>query len=130
MIKSLWLIWIMFFYVFFCYTIKANHFFIVLLYWYIWFLLFYIVSLCTFHLHIFLLNLLILFWLNANLLTSSVNTFCFSLLNLYCDFNINLLFFMNFWFSQRLFTSGLFFLIGLFYSQVDLLLSNAYSFQI
>ena len=34
--------------------------------------------------------------LNAVLLPSSVNTLCFSLLNLCCDFNISLLFFINY----------------------------------
>ena len=33
--------------------------------------------------------------LNAIFLASSVNTLCLSILNLYYDFNINLLFFMN-----------------------------------
>ena len=47
--------------------------------------------------------------LNAILLTSSVNTMYFLLLNC-CDFNINLLFFVNFsWFSLKLSTLGLFF---------------------
>ena len=35
------------------------------------------------------------FTLNATLLTSSVNTLCFLLLYPCCDFNINLLFFVN-----------------------------------
>ena len=49
--------------------------------------------------------------LNAILLTSSVNTLCFFILSLYCDFNINLLFFMNsLWFSLRLTTSSVFLL--------------------
>ena len=48
--------------------------------------------------------------LRSILLTSSVNTLYFSLLNLFCCFNINLLFLMNsLWCSWRLLTSSLFF---------------------
>ena len=51
-----------------------------------------------------------------------LNTLCFSLLNLYFDFRINLLFFHEFlWCFLILPTSTLlFFLVGLFYSQVEL----------
>ena len=63
--------------------------------------------------------------LNAIFLTSSKDTLCFLLLNLCCDFNISLLFFINYlWFSWILFTSNLFFLIDLFYFQVELLLNK------
>ena len=48
----------------------------------------------------FLLSSLIV---NAILLTFSINTLCFSLLNHCCDFSINLLFFINFFimFSEK-----------------------------
>ena len=53
--------------------------------------------------------------LNAILSTSSVKTLGFLLLNLCCDFNIFLLFFMNsLWFSLRLSTFFYSFLVGLF----------------
>ena len=89
-----------FFYVFFCNIIKVNHFFV---------LFYYIVTLN----HFFTPNrsLLILyayvsiesndciflssFELNAIILISSVKTLCISLLNLFCVFNIDLLFIMN-----------------------------------
>ena len=48
----------------------------------------------------------------------------------FCDFNINLLCFMNFlWLSVRLSASS-FFLIGLFYFQSELPLNNFYNLQI
>ena len=55
--------------------------------------------------------------LNAILLTSSVNTLYFSLLNLCCDFNINLLLEIL-RFSLRLSTSNLPFPVGLLCFQV------------
>ena len=55
-------------------------------------------------------NLLSSLAVNAILLTSSVNTICFSLLSLCRYFNINFLFIMSsLWFSLRLYTSNLFF---------------------
>ena len=67
--------------------------------------------------------LLSLLALNAISLTSSVNTLCFMPLNLCCDFNINFLLFMNsLWFSLRLSTLTWYFLVILFYFQVELLL--------
>ena len=54
--------------------------------------------------------LLSLLALIAILLTSSVNTLCFSLLNLCCDFNIYLSLFMSsLWFPLELYTSFLLF---------------------
>ena len=70
--------------------------------------------------------LLSLLALTAILLTSSVNTLCFSPLNLYCDF----IFSMNsLGFSFRLFVSSLFF-CWWFYFQVDLSLDNFYNLQV
>ena len=53
---------------------------------------------------------------NRILLTYSVNTSCFSLLNLCCDFNINSLFFMNlFWIAcKTIFVKFIFFYLVYF----------------
>ena len=65
------------------------------------------------------------------LLTSSVNALYFSLVNLCCDVSINLLFLYEFFlFSLRLSSSRQFFLVDLFYSQVDLLSNNTFNLQI
>ena len=65
-----------------------------------------ILSLLTFH---------------ATFLIYSVNILCFSFLNICCDFNINILFFMNHLkFSLRLSGSSLFFSLDiLFYFQIE-----------
>ena len=57
---------------------------------------------------------------------------CFSLLNLCCIFNIDLLFFYKFFliFFNILCINLLFFLHGLLCSQVELLLNSFYNFQI
>ena len=72
--------------------------------------------------------LLLLLALETILLTSSVNTLCFSLLNICCYFNINL-FFMNYSrFFLKLSTSTLFFfLVSSFYFQVKVLLNSVYN---
>ena len=63
------------------------------------------------------------FELKAILLISLVKTLCLSLLNLCGVFDINLLFFMNYlWYFLRLSTSISFFLDGVNYFQVELLL--------
>ena len=122
MIRNFMPIWIVFFYVFSC-TSTSLIIFIVSMYCYIEFLDFYILVVCLIHIHMFIWNQLITFLyliysflcimslpmhvsiesidciflslpvLNAILLTSSVNTLCFSLLYLRSGFNINLLLF-------------------------------------
>ena len=92
-----------YFCVFFSNTTNLSYSWIVSLYCYIWFLLSSILDLCLFHMpmHIKSIDciLLLLLTLKTILLTSSVNTFRFLHLNLYSDFNNNLLFFLNFlWF--------------------------------
>ena len=85
-----------FFYVLFCNIIKINpflYYFIILLHLISSFLLtrsFFVPCAYAFieSIDCILLSLLVL---NAILLTSSVNTLCFSLLSLCCYFNINLL---------------------------------------
>ena len=76
--------------------------------------------------------LLSLLAFNSILLISSVNTLCLLLLNLCCVFNINLLFFYKFCmaFFKTLCINFIFFLINLFYSEVELLLNNFYNLQI
>ena len=69
--------------------------------------------------------------LNAVVLTFSVNTLYFLLLILYCDFDINLLFFRNsLLFSLRLSRSIFFVLVCLFHFRVDLPLNIGYDLQI
>ena len=69
--------------------------------------------------------------LNAILLTSSVYALCFLLLNLCCDFNINLLlFFYEFFVIFSKTSSTNFFLVSLFHFQIKLLLNNFYNLQI
>ena len=60
-------------------------------------------------------NFLSSFELKAILLISSVKTLCFSLLNLFCIFNIDLLFFIN----------CLILPMSILFSQVELLLNNS-----
>ena len=55
------------------------------------------------------------FELKAILLISSVQTLCFSLLNLFCDFNVNLLFMNYLWSFLRVSTLALLFLNVLFH---------------
>ena len=130
MIRNLSPIRIMFFYVFFCDIIKVNHFlhyFIILLH------------LVSSFLHIKYLNvsiesidwiLLSLLALNV-ILNSSLNTWCFLLLNLFFIFNINLLLFISsVWFSLKISLLTSFFLNSLFYFQCELLLNNFYNLQI
>ena len=62
--------------------------------------------------------------------TSSVNTLCILLLNLWCDFNINLLFFYELFIIFSKMVLRCFFPVGLFYSQVKLLLNNVYVMMI
>ena len=119
---------ILFFYFSSCNFAKVNHFCIVLH--------FLLLTLCSYLIILILLHLITSFlhtrsllvpfsyisiqsidWillsllaLIAILLTSSVNTLCFSLLNLRCDFNIYLSLFMSsLWFPLELFTSFLLF---------------------
>ena len=101
MIRDSWRILIMFFYVFFCNIIKVNRFL------YCFIVLLHLIS--SFSLTGFLLIpyayasiksndciLLSSFELSGILLISSVKTLCFSFLNLYSVFNMDLLFLMNF----------------------------------
>ena len=68
---------------------------------------------------------------HCNLVNLFRNTSCFSLLHLCCDFQINLLLFVNsLWFPLRLFTVRLFFVGSLFLFRVDLLLDSFYNLQI
>ena len=80
---------------------KLIIFYIVLIYYYIRSLLFRLLHLFLFHMRVFLSNQLIAFFLSsfelkAILLIYSIKTLCVSLLNLYYVFNINLLFFYEF----------------------------------
>ena len=91
MIRNLWSIWIMLFYVLFCNIIKVNHFCIVALYCYAKSVLFHLLDLGSFHMRMFLLNQLIIllsFELKEILLIYSVKTLCLLRLNLCCVFNI------------------------------------------
>ena len=100
MVRNLWSIWIMFFYVFFWNIIKVNHFL------YRCIMLLHLIS--SFSLTRSLVApyayvsiesvdwiLLSSFQLIAILLISSVKTLCLSLLNLCCICNISSLFFVN-----------------------------------
>ena len=113
MVRNVWPICIVLFYVFFCNIIKAKHFV----------LFYHIITLNFFFLHtrsllvrcayVFTESidciLLSSFKLKAILLISSLKTLCLSLLNLCCVFNISLLFYTNsFLSSLRLSTSILF----------------------
>ena len=97
MIRNLWPIWIMLFYIFFCDIIKVNRFlnrFIILLH------LIRSFSLTrSFLAYVYIESidciLLSSFDFKAILLISSVKTLCLSLLNLCCVFRINLLFLIN-----------------------------------
>ena len=76
--------------------------------------LLHIISLFVTYSYVFmkLIDLILLSSLTLNTIsfTSSVKILCFSLLHLCCNFNINVLFLINFvWFSLRLSTSSLLF---------------------
>ena len=107
-------IWIIIVYVFYCNIVIVNHFlycFIILLHLISSFLC--IISLFVAYAYVFIKSfdciLLSSLALNVILLTSLVNTPCFSVLNICCEFSINLLFFYDLlWFSRRLSTLRLF----------------------
>ena len=69
---------------------------------------------------------------NAIFLISSINALCFYLLNIFCDFNINLLFFYEcFDFLEKYLHEAHFFSSWFIsFSQVDFLLRNAYNIRI
>ena len=118
MIRNFWPILVIF--VLLYYIVTFNLFF------------FHLLDLFTFHMHIFLSNQLIesSFELKAILLISSVKTLCFSLLNLGCIFNINLLFFYEFFMAYfKVMYIVSFFLNGLSYFQVELLPNSFYNLQ-
>ena len=124
MIKNLFPIWTIIFYVFLCniiivfallYYIDTLNFF----YFVYYFFICSIESIDCIHLSSLALNEI--------LYTSAVNTSSFLLLNLCCDFNINLLIFMIF--SETCYINY-FFLVGLLYFQPELLLNKFYSLQI
>ena len=86
-------------YVLFCFVLKDKHFlygFIILLHL-ISFLLTRSLLVPYAHISIESIDCILLssFKIKAILLISSIKTFCFSLLNYCCGFNINLLLFMN-----------------------------------
>ena len=127
-----WPIWIKFFYDFLSNLVVVNHF--LLFHSNVLFNFFFLCIISSFVLYTFISiesTLLTLLVLNLILLTFSINTSCFWSLNLCCDFNISLLSFMNsLCFSRKLSTSTFFFfLAGLFYFQVELLLDNVYNLQ-
>ena len=100
MVRNLWPIWIMFFYVFFYNVVKVSHYlyhFIVLLHLISSFSLTGSLRVPYAYVSIKSIDCILSssFELNAILLFSSVKTLCLSLLNLCCVFNIHLLFFMN-----------------------------------
>ena len=100
MIKNLWPIWVMLFYVFFYSIVKVNHFlcrFIILLHLISSLALTRSFFVPNAYVHIELIDciLLLSFELKTVLLISSVKTFCLSRLNLCCVFLIDLLFFIN-----------------------------------
>ena len=126
----------MFFYFLFFNIIKVNQFFIILL---------HLISCFSFsrsflvpHAHVTIESIDCIFLssseIKAILLISSVKALYLSRLNLYCDCNINLLFFYDFFMfllqQKKISMSMLFFFLdGLFYPQVELLLKRFYNFQ-
>ena len=71
------------------------------------------------------------FELKAVLLISSVNTWYFSLLNLFCVFDISLLFSYEFFMiCSKIIRIKIIFSNGLFCFQVELFLNSVYNFQI
>ena len=130
MVRNFWSIWIMFFCLFFYNVIKVNHILYrsnILLHLISSLLLTKSLLVPCAYASIESIDCIILssFELKAILLISSVKTLCFSLLNLFCIFNIDLLFFINsLWFFWYCLHQICFFLDGLFYSQVELLLNS------
>ena len=135
MVRNLLPIWIMFCYVFFCNIIKAKHFF------YCFIILSHLISSFSFtrsffvpYTYSFLVPSIESFYclplspFQAILLISSAKTLCLSLLNLCCVFNIiycSYEFFMVFFFNKRNYLFKFyFFLHGLFYSQIELLIKR------
>ena len=126
MMKNLWKIWIILVYVFFCNMIIVLYVF-VLSHCIVPFNIFFLINRFLLVPYAYVPNesidyiLLSSLALDAILLTSSVNTSCFSLLFsiftscysiLCCNFNTNLLLFMNpLWYFLKLFMSVLFFSI-------------------
>ena len=91
-----WLIWIKFFYDLLSTLVAVNHF--LSFYSNVLFNFFFLCIISSFVLYTIISiesSLLTLLVLNLILLSSSINTSCFWFLNLYCDFNISLLSFMN-----------------------------------
>ena len=136
----------MFFYDFFCDIIKVTHYCIVLLFSYIKSLPFHLLDLCLFHMDIFLLNQLIVFFLSSfelkanllissvksNVFISSVKTLSLSLLNICCVFNFFTVFYElnSLWPFLDNLCQFYFFLNNLFYYQVELLPSSFYNLQV
>ena len=101
MIRNLWPIWIIFFYVFLCNIIKVNNFlycFIILLHLISSFPLTRSLLVPYAYVSIESIDYILLspFELKEILLISSLKILCLSLLNICCVFNIDLLFLMNF----------------------------------
>ena len=134
MIRYLWPIWIMFFWI-----IKVN------LFLYLFIILIHLISssslarsLIVPYAYVSIESidciLLLSFELKEILLTYSVKTFCLSHLKLCCIFNIDLLFFINsLWFilySKYYLCQFYFFQHNLFYSPVKLLLNSIYNFHL
>ena len=114
MIRNMWAICNMLFYVFLCNIIKTNHFlyfFITLLHLISSFKLTRPLLVPYAYVSIESIDFILLssLALNAILLTSSVKREWFLLLNICCAFNSNCFFRNSLWFSQRLFTLTLFF---------------------
>ena len=124
MIWNLISVWIMFFFVSFCNIIKVNHFL------YSFIILPHFIS--SFSLTISSLAPYAYVSVKPILSVCSVNSFCFSLLNLCFAFVIDLLFFMNSLSSclqqNNLSTLILFFLYNFFYYQAELLLNSFSNF--
>ena len=126
-----WPIWIKFFYDFLSNLVVVNHF--LLFHSNVLFNFFFLCIISSFVLYTFISiesTLLTLLVLNLILLTFSINTSCFWSLNLCCDFNISLLSFIILYdFPENYLHQLFFFLAGLFYFQVELLLDNVYNLQ-
>ena len=130
MVRNIWPIWIMFFYVFFCNIYKVKQLcFIILLRLIFSFL--HIRSLLVPYAYVFIESidhiLLSSFELKAILLISSVKTLCPSLLNLCCVCNISLFYceFFLIFFKTSYIT-----LNSLFFSLFELLQNSLYNLEI
>ena len=119
--------------------IKVNHFlycFVILLHLFSSFLLTrsFLVPYAYFSMESTDCIYLSLFELKAIFLISSVNILCLSLLNLHCYCNINLLFLMNSLFIYLFILHYLFqfdfFIDGLFYSHIELLVKSFFNYQV